>query len=268
MTTLDDVENGVSQIQSIACQIRALGGHTDAVTIESAILRALPKSFAAFLTSWTFLDAEKRCLENLHAHLMRQVAMLRTAEVQVKEKALSATEQGGKFKAKTTGDKRASGDKSDLFCRYCKKKNHGIKDCRKLANKRKRDAEAGASNSTNVENNDQSNVRPPPAKESNPDPQDKNNAQSGARVAYGLAATSNAVPVRLKTSTSSKFVNSVWTIDSGASFLMTFNLEWIADYREFNNRIPIKHGDGHIFEAYGKSKLTSDYLILSFTCHI
>ena len=59
MTSLDDVENGVSQIQAIACQIKALGGHADDTTIESAILRALPKSFSAFITSWTFLDSDK-----------------------------------------------------------------------------------------------------------------------------------------------------------------------------------------------------------------
>lgn len=77
MNSLDDVENGISEIQSMACQIKALNGSVDDATIESAVLRALPKSFSSFVISWTFLDTEKRTLDNLHAHIMRTVSQLR-----------------------------------------------------------------------------------------------------------------------------------------------------------------------------------------------
>lgn len=99
MTSLDEVENGISEIQSMACQIKALGGAADDATIESAILRALPKTFTSFVTSWTFLDTDKRSLDNLHAHLMRTVSQLRTDDVTTgKEKALSATQKKNTWK--------------------------------------------------------------------------------------------------------------------------------------------------------------------------
>lgn len=58
MSTFVEVEDGVSEIQ-------ALGGAVDQSTIESAILRAFPKSFSSFVTSWTFLDVEKLTLATL-----------------------------------------------------------------------------------------------------------------------------------------------------------------------------------------------------------
>lgn len=71
MSSLNDVENGISEIQAMASQIKALNGSVDDAAIESAILRGLPGQFQGFITSWTFLDSEKRTLDNLHAHLMR-----------------------------------------------------------------------------------------------------------------------------------------------------------------------------------------------------
>lgn len=95
MKSLVDVENGISEIRSLAVQIQNMGGCIDRNTVESAILRALPKSFTSFITSWTFLDENKRSLDNLQAHIMRNVQILR--DEKPTDKALVAQKVGGFF---------------------------------------------------------------------------------------------------------------------------------------------------------------------------
>lgn len=234
MNTLDEVENGVSEIQSISCQIKALGGTVDDNTIESAILRALPKSFASFLTSWTFLDADKRSLENLHAHIMRTVCLLRaTEQSESKDKALAVRQfKGkGKNKFKETSNQSDPSKKSETFCRYCKKTNHVIKDCRKLAKKKAAEDKASSTSEQTESSNNQDKESP---NEKPPKPEDA----SSARVAYGHVATiGEAIQCHNATTSNPEFVKTSWIADSGASFHMTSHIEWIVDYREFKNKI-------------------------------
>ena len=192
---------------------------------------------------------------------MRQVAILRTDEVETKDKALAVT-KFNKRKGKQLRSNKQS-DEKDIFCNYCIKKGHEIKDCRRLADKRKREAEE-IKNPSSLESSSQPQQqqnRPSTSREQEHDSQDKG-SQSGARVAFGLAATINTASANSVDSTSNTLVDTVWTADSGASFLMTFHLEWIADYREFVKRIPIRLGDGHIVEAYGKGFIHTDIGIL------
>lgn len=263
MVTLEDVENGVSQIQSLACQIKALGGHADDITIESAILRALPKSFSSFVTAWTFLDSERRTLDNLHSHLMRKVALFKTDEGHTKEKALAAMNnhqnQTNKNKNKSF-DKSNNGNRSNLSCRYCKKSGHDIKDCRKLAYKRKKEAES--KNESKQSATEPNQTRPSTSKESEPESQAKDNTSDSAKMAFGYVANSHNKMQSTDERSMGMFADTVWTADSGASFLMTYHLEWIAHYREFTNKIPIRLGDGHIVEAHGKGLMETNVGIL------
>lgn len=248
MNTLDEVENGVSEIQSISCQIQALGGTVDDNTIESAILRALPKSFASFLTSWTFLDADKRSLENLHAHIMRTVCLLRASEQsETKDKALAVRQVKGKGKnkSKEPSNQSDTAKKSDLFCRYCKKTNHVIKDCRKLA-KKKAAEEKSTSSSDQPETPVKQDKESPNEKPPRPDD------SSNARVAYGHVATIGESVQCHNATSNSEFIKSKWIADSGASFHMTSHIEWIVDYREFKNKISVRLGDSHVVKAHGK----------------
>lgn len=248
MNTLDEVENGVSEIQSISCQIQALGGTVDDSTIESAILRALPKSFASFLTSWTFLDADKRSLENLHAHIMRTVCILRASEqTESKDKALAVRQFKGKSKnkCKEPTNQADSSKRSETFCRYCKKTNHVIKDCRKLAKKKAAEEKStGSSDQTET-----------PSKQENESSNDKNSKPedpSNARVAYGHVATIGESIQCHNATSNSEYLKTSWIADSGASFHMTSHIEWIVDYREFKNKISVKLGDSHVLKAHGK----------------
>lgn len=133
MKSLVDVENGISEIRSLAVQIQNMGGLIDRNTVESAILRALPKSFTPFITSWTFLEENKRGLDNLQAHIMRNVQILR-ADEKPADKALVAQHVGGGGQQnKKFGNKKSSGENKKFSgtCHYCKKQGHMIKDCRK-----------------------------------------------------------------------------------------------------------------------------------------
>lgn len=256
MNTLDDVENGVSEIQSIACQIQALGGTVDSSTIESAILRALPKSFSSFLTSWTFLDTEKRTLENLHAHLMRTVCLLRSSEPAVpKEKALTGKHFKGKGKGRSKDSSGDSSKKNDLICNYCKRPGHMVKDCRKLANKKAAEEKAAGTS-------DKSD-RPPKSDKSDQDdkqrPSRSDQDTPNARIAYGSVATVGNIARCHKQTYEPQYVESSWIADSGASFHMTPHLEWISDYQEFRTKIPVRLGDSHIVKAYGKGFIETTY---------
>jgi len=46
-----------------------------------------------------------------------------------------------------------------------------------------------------------------------------------------------------------------WLFDSGASFHMTGNLEWIRDYRKFSNKIPIEVGNCEFLYAEGSGSI-------------
>jgi len=255
MNSLEEVENGLSEIQSIACQIKALGGAVDKPTIESAILRALPKTFSSFITSWTFLDADKRTLENLHSHLMRTVCMLRSEDDKDhREKALYVRQATDKSRPKfkeSIKNKVSKQAKKNLFCRYCKMNNHVVDDCRKLA-KRKASEERGTS----------SNNYPNPKDSQIPLEESSQESQSSARVAYGHVATAEICTRSITQSNDDEYVTSTWIADSGASFHMTSHIEWLIDYREFTEKLAVRLGDSHLVKAYGKGYIETSHGII------
>lgn len=116
MKSIEDVRNGISEIRSIACQIQGMGGAIDKNMVESAILKALPESFESFITAWTFLDKEKRTLDNLQSHIMRNIH----------------TRKSEKFAALFVKVKPGT-------CNYCKKPGHWQRECLK----KKKDLEEG-----------------------------------------------------------------------------------------------------------------------------
>lgn len=231
MTTLDQVESGISEIQSMSVRIQALGGSVDKATIESAILRASPKPF---LMSWTFLDEEKRTLDNLHAHLMRQISLLRSEEST--SKALAAKPN---FRSKGKGQpKSQSSDssKDKKFCRYCKKVGHLIQDCRKLVKKKAKEEEKS------------------PSSESKPKEEEKQAGilnEPGPQLMISTIVDQEPVYEALHSASSNNAVSSYWIADTGASFHMTCQLNWIVYYTEFSKAIQIKLGNDEIVEAYG-----------------
>lgn len=254
MNNLDDVESGVSTIQSMACQIKALGGYVYDATIESAILRALPKSFGSFITSWTFLDTEKRTLENLHAHLMRTVCVLKAHDTSDRKDKALAAQRFGRAKDQTNPNsspihRESSKESSKVprksggFCRYCKKPGHVIQDCRKRARKHQSDGTPESSDKKKPNDDD---------KPSDPDTSKTEDNKSAARVSYGYVATTGAENSCLKVDADPTLISTKWIADSGASFHMTAHREWIADYSELLTKFNVRLGDNRELQVEGK----------------
>lgn len=249
MTSIDNVEKGISEIQSMAVQIKALKGAIDDTTIESAILRALPQSFSSFITSWTFLDPEKRTINNLQAHLMRQIYLLKTESNESKALISSASKPKGKG-SKQTPDEESTSSKSKKSCKYCKKFGHVFEECRKLANKKKRDA-------TNPTNSSQN--------KSEGSKQDEADNKQGEPTPVMLVATvvDGFTALNVSNLIEADKIDTSWIADTGASFHMTQHQEWIGEYSMFEKPIQIKLGDDRIVEALGKGSITTTQGILS-----
>ena len=256
MKSLEDVENGISEIQSLASQIKSLGGHIDNYAIESAILRALPSSFESFIASWSFFDAEKRTIDNLQSHLLQSVGRMRSRNAFESNKSRALSARSPVKNRQSSSSAATNKPVKKLFCKYCKKTNHEIKDCLKL--KRKRESEA-PEKPTEKSPQNQANASEFTRQEVASD--DSNHPQN--RVAYGHTAKVLADLPVLSTSTAQvKYIDASWVADSGASFHMTSNLEWLVDYVEFSDKICVKLGDNHVVKAHGRGFIETEYGVL------
>ena len=261
MRTLDDVEIGVSEIRSLASQINAMGGKVDRSTIESAILRALPYTFESFISSWSFFDEEKRTIENLQAHLLQAVARMRSRQSldHNKQRALAihspSTDKSKPSSSSTNSATKIQSKTKKLFCRYCKKPNHEINECRKL--KRKRESESKDTKNDVLTASPTSLIK-------SPEPSDKDDKQH-LRVAYGhLAKVTIPQPNESSQQYSdhSEYVDSLWFADTAASFHMTSHLEWISNYFELTEKIDVILGDDRVIKAVGRGFIETSIGVL------
>lgn len=248
MNNLEQVEKGISEIQSMAVEIRALGGSVDNSTIESAILRALPKSFSPFITSWTFLDQDKRTLDNLQAHLMRQVYIFKSETSESKALVTNLPKSKGKGN-KQSSDEKSNPNKSKKSCKYCKKFGHVIEECRKLANKKKREA----SNSIKPDQD---------IPEGSKSPESGSKPSEPTQVMLVATVIKDSPALNMSNLVEGDKIATTWIADTGASFHMTQHMEWIGNYQTFDKPIQIKLGDDRIVEALGKGSVATTIGVL------
>lgn len=236
--TLNDVENGVSEIRAMAAQINSMGGNCDRATVESAILRALPETFSGFISSWALMESNKRSIENLQVQIMMQITLLK--DKQPKGEKLYFAEQSAGKNNKTQKKSRKSGrpkrDRKDLTCYNCQKKGHFAKECRKSKQ---------VDDKTKVNDEEQK-------KESNKSV-NKSWAQANVAMTPGAGC--------YKAHVVSDYVESTWIADTGASFHMTSHKDWLGDYQEFRELIEIRIGNNEVMYSHGKGFLLTDEFV-------
>lgn len=242
MNTLDQVENGISEIRSMAVQIQAMGGAVDANTVESAILRALPNSFGGFVTSWTFLDSDRRTLDNLQSHLLRTVNMIKNNDG---EKNISvakvARRENNKAKNKETKFKGT--------CHFCHKSGHSMKYCYALKKKKEQGKDKSSS-----EKKDEGKCE-----EENKASKDDETKDSTARAKVAtIGSSKNAVDV-----SNGDYIKSTWLADTGASFHMTSHKEWLVNFEVLKEPIGIRMGDLRACNAIGKGFIETSVGIIT-----
>lgn len=236
------VEEGISEIQSLAVQIEAMGGPMDYSTVESAILNSLPSSFVSFISSWSFLDHSQRTLSNLQAHLMQHVTLMRLHEKKdTKALAVKASNSQGKSNNSKKNSKKFSGN-----CNYCKKPGHLVKDCLKL--KKKKESEE----KKNSDGKDESSSTDKSDDSKKTEPSDK----------LALMARADKVCSSRHPPTD-EFVSSKWIPDSGCSFHITPRIEWLADYQELDGQMLITVGNGQRARVRGHGFIETSFGILT-----
>lgn len=129
--------------------------------------------------------------------------------------------------------KRGKKAYKNVECSYCQKKGHTREECRSL----KRDEKDGAT--------ERSNERP--------------RGRGFVDKKYAVVANSG------------KYTSQSWLMDSGASFHMTGQRQWITNYRQHSDKIPIRVGNNEYLHALGSgtvetiSTVDSKKIVVSLT---
>lgn len=229
--SMDGISEGLSEIQNIVTKIKNLGEQISDHMIEGVILSALPSSFRTFITVWKGSSESERTLGNLMNRIMSEIEDNKAFN-QREDKALYLGKKGPKGKGRNYHPKDKSGNKNRTFrppssseggsnqngektCNYCKKPGHLLKDCRKLAYKRKMEEQAKDG-------------------KDGKDSKDESKKEGAAFVAL-----------------KSGQVTENWIVDSGASCHMTANSEWLQEYQELDNPRNIHLGNDEIIQAFG-----------------
>lgn len=234
ITSLSTIHESISQIQGLAARIRNLGVAIDDKIIMSVILNSLPKEkFANFLTSWSMFSKSDDTLDSMLSYLMAEIGKLKASDSEVaffvngknhKKRTHGAihqdsNKQDGKAATSNNNKRKWSGDKKRVrgSCNYCKKSGHWVKDCMKL--KRKKEAES----------NNNSWLKP--------------SDRGWPDDTTFMAVKDDNIE---KTS---------WVIDSGCSFHMTSNQDWLEDYQPLEPKLDIKTSNGETIQAHGLGKI-------------
>lgn len=120
----DDISSHVSKIQNLWDQLKKEikkdnnSPDLPELFLICKILGTLPDEYFAFKSSWMLMSKSERTIDNLIVQLCAY------------ERALSNKEAGGSSSEALSLNK-TSNKTYRLFCKYCKKKTHKIKDCEK-----------------------------------------------------------------------------------------------------------------------------------------
>jgi hypothetical protein len=129
---------------------------------------------------------------------------------------------GGKGKGNHRGHSKSKGSSDELFCRYCKRKNHNIENCSKLQNKKKR--------------NDTS--------------KSKGKTDGSASVASDNSSDNGDVLIAFAGCASN---DSLWKLDSACSYHVCINRAFFSTYEPVQNGGTVWMGNNSPYEVVGIS---------------
>lgn len=138
-----------------------------------------------------------------------------------------------------------------LVCNYCKKIGHWKSECHKL---KRRMGYAQADKGSAGVSNSQRDAEP-------------RTSLPGVLRAPGHSGSASVAIERtefdrvsfMAEHTGTKLEATDWIVDSGCSSHMTFHLDWLDDYKIFDNKVDIRIGDNSRLQAKGSGTLHTDF---------
>lgn len=246
-----DIGIGISEIQGLAAKISALGTICDEATVVSVILNALPPALDQWKEAFELSSAGVPDLNRLITSVISKSGRMKNAE---EDKALVAKDTRQKsYQKNGTGpfqprvmEQGRSQEKATCF--YCKKPGHWKKDCRSL--KRRLEQQGVARGAQK--------------------PKDIGKANRNLQVpnTTALVALNTFFALSTISPDAEESEDCIWTADSGCSFHMTNNQEWITNYQLLKVPKEVQIGDGKDIKAIGIGEVITEYGTMKNVHHV
>lgn len=244
-----EIPTAIGQMETIAAKLRLLGENISDDAMMSAILRALPKQFATFITVWRGSAASERTIENLLTRLMAEVDESETGEAALFTRRFRGSNRNAGSKNQRPPGRRNTQDPRDKDkCHHCGKTGHWKKDCWQLKNSQ-----------SPRQNPPRTNYRPPQQGQSRPNFNRQNRFRNQGR---GQFRNQNRQEGNLRAFVASRVSISTWIVDSEASVHICPNIDWFREYREFSPSVDISLGDNSKMYALGVGNILTRQGIL------
>lgn len=218
----ESISTYASRIEAIASRMRDFGEPVSDQSLNSKIVHGLPTEYKHFISSWLATSKVDQTYDNLLSRLQAEEAIL-TGSTPGESIALNVrVEQGRKFDKKRRNWK-------DIECYYCHKKGHLKKDCKLRKTQ---------------------------------EPNEGSQCDRGSSRDHGSSRNAQGAlsAVVLSADTGVGHDKESWYMDSGASRHMTMNRHWLSDYKEYQEEVPVRVGNGGLI--YGKGSGNID--VISF----
>ncbi|OXA46379.1 Copia protein [Folsomia candida] len=226
------------ELEELARALKEMGNPVTAQALVIKAVSSLPESkFHAFKRAWGSVDAASQTMANLIARIKNEELSFKAngeggEEQQQFNIAFNAQNGNKKFQKGKSNQQQQQQQpqkkKREGACRNCGIEGHWARECRKP--KREEGDEAKCNNNNNNNNSNRKQNRKNNKKQ-NEGPGDCQAFLGGHEMEEGSTR---------------------WISDSGASFHITGRKDWLTDYKEFKNPIPVSITDNSSIRALGK----------------
>uniref|UniRef100_A0ABD2W186 Retrovirus-related Pol polyprotein from transposon TNT 1-94 n=1 Tax=Trichogramma kaykai TaxID=54128 RepID=A0ABD2W186_9HYME len=212
----DDIATHIAKIEDLCCSLKSMKETVSDSMMITKIIMTLPAEYNHFISAWDSVSSEQKTVENLTSRLIMEET--RHSNTEKSENALVSHSKNSNNQGSSKNSTQSK--KRQQFqgnCRKCGKRGHKQRDC--WHNKQDKER---------------------------PSHQNKNTDEGNALIGTVLISRSCAT---------NEDCSENWLLDSGASQHMTHHRDWFSTYTSFQNKIPIRLGDGHILYAAGKGNI-------------